>query len=168
MVFLIVLFAVLFVVFVILFVGMALAAKDKTKLKKLQKDADYIFKKKNGAYKFFYTIKGFNGENGKTVKVILQSGPLFSNLTKKSTYTDYGCKTIQFGYADNRSDAAQLLPLKEVPAKEGQSYTVNEEFVLPGELLDETGAADIHVTIRSAWVLGGKNIDEVLEFDYNK
>ena len=167
---LIILGVVLLLVFIILIIGFISACRDRNKTKLLQQSSDYDFKTKNGRFGFTYIIKGFPTEEGKELKVVLQAGIGFSDIISSTANAkETGCCNIEIRATDNRSGEVYVMEEEPPRDKNGlRPMSLTEAILLPPEALDGQGAADAHIVIRTKWSLGGRQVDEVLEFDYKK
>lgn len=159
----IILIVVIGVLLVLCICGLILSLKRAKHDKKLQKSSDYSFKTNKGNYSFLYLIKGFKVENGKLIKIATHPYLGFSDIAYSSTN---GCNYIRIVCKDRKT--GEEIEVNDDKNTAQSEIQMNSEILIPSNLLDQEGLADLEVKIESSWTLGGDSITDELTFDFKK
>lgn len=153
---------ILSVLFVFLVTCSTIGVIKQKKAKALQATADYVFKTQNGSNAFIYTIKGFNVEGEKKIKIIVQSR--FGASDTKDYIFNSCATTICATIFDKRSQKSTVCEALSLANELHLNYTID----IPSEYVDANGIVDLDIDITSTWTLGSNVINEALHFNFNK
>ena len=134
--------------------GLVCSIRATVKRKKLQGLADENFKTKNGNYQFYYSIKCIKNAEAVIVKIFTEPVLGFSDLSYAQTNDLLKVDVLV-------NDTAMETTMEK------KGLTGMSEFMLPpAYIANEEISAD--VTVKTTWFLGGQQIEDTLEFSYQK
>lgn len=143
--------------------GLTLSLKRSKHDKKLRESSDYTFKTEKGNYSFVYMVKGFKKDEGKLIKIAMHPFLGFADLATAQTNS---FTSINIVCKDKKTNTE--ITTTEAKVTPNNALQVSSEIIVPADLLDEQGNANVEITVDSWWYLGGTPIDEQLMFDFNK